>query len=493
MAQNSARLGETAMSKRSDGLNLGRIVRKGRIVRPRRVGVLGPFHAGKTVMLTSLISQLRHHAPGSLDVFGIDVAMAELNSTDAPVDALPTRSGLARFDYESARDRLAHGGWPSKTVAASEYRSYVVRSDDRWHMYDLSLIDWPGERLADLAMIGHGSFDRWSDGLMPTLGKELFRPLAQNFLDKMHAVDDIADDVASENDLALAYRRVLAGFVDNALPFVTPSSFLVDLENRYATERLGTAAPTWSVDELQRLAIGVTPGEPFFPLSSLARERAPELTARMVARFDDYVARVVAPVAEALALCDHILLLVDVAHLLESGPRGVEGTTLLLEELLAWIAPGTTTMGRTLDWMSWAVAGDRFRLGGVRRVSVIGTQTDRIHAEDRQTAEGLLHQLVEPLVRKYEVQKNLRIRYGLVSAVNATRSEPIGPDGLRRMTFEQGGTSFEALASAVPAAWPLAWKAGDFAFPRPQPRLPMKRTQAPDQFGLGRVLNWIFR
>jgi len=480
------------MAKRAKGVNLGRILRMGRMVRPRRVGVVGPFHSGKTVLLTSLISQIRHQAPGMLDVFGTDVTLAELQSSADAVDGLPTRSGLSRFDHAGAADKLAHGGWPAKTVSASEYRSFVVRSDDRWRMYDLSLVDWPGERLADLAMISHGEFAKWSDGLLPTLDKELFRPIARGFLDVLDRLRP-EDSVATENELALAYRRVLAGFVDHALPFVTPSSFLVDLENRYATERLGTTSPTWSVDELERLAIGVSPGEPIFPLPAIWREACPELAARIAGRFDDYVARVVKPVADALAICDHILLLVDVAHLLESGPRGVEGTTLLFEELLAWVGPGTTAVGRGLDWMSWIVAGDRYRLGGVRRISVIGTQTDRIHAEDRQTAEGLLHQLVEPLVRKYEVQKNLKIRYGLAAAVNATRSEPIGPDGVRRMTFESGGTSFEAVASAVPATWPVSWKTGDFAFPRPQPRLPMRRTQPPDQFGLGRVLNWILR
>lgn len=480
------------MARRAEGVNLGRIVRKGRIVRPRCVGVVGPFHAGKTVMLTSLISQIRHQAPGMLDVFGTDVTLAELQSSADGADPLPTRSGLASFDHAGASDKLAHGGWPAKTVSASEYRSFIVRSDDRWRMYDLSLIDWPGERLADLAMISQGAFDKWSDALLPTLGKELFRPIAREFLDRL-ANATPEDTIVAENELALAYRRVLAGFVDHALPFVTPSSFLVDLENRYATERLGTTTPNWSVEQLEKLAIGVTPGEPVFPLPAVWREAAPQLAGRLAARFDDYLARVVKPVADALALCDHILLLVDVAHLLESGPRGVEGTTLLFEELLAWVGPGTTAVGRGLDWMTWIVAGDRYRLGGVRRVSVIGTQTDRIHAEDRQTAEGLLHQLVEPLVRKYEVQKNLKIRYGLAAAVNATRSEPIGPDGKRRMTFESGGSSFEAEASAVPPTWPVAWQTGDFAFPRPQPRLPMRRTQPPDQFGLGRVLNWILR
>jgi len=483
------------MAGKSDGLNLGGLIRRGRVTRPRRVGVLGPFHAGKTVLMTSLISQLKHHTPGQLDVFGPDVTLAELASSADPMDPLPTRSGLAPFDYNTARDRLAHGGWPSKTVAASEYRSFLVRGDDRWRMYDLSLIDWPGERLADLAMIGHGSFDRWSDAILHSLDMELFRPLARPFLDAMKPVDPeaIRDDSAAENELAMTYRRVLAAFVDAALPFVTPSSFLVDVENRYATEQMGTNNPSWSVDELSRLAIGCSPGEPFFPLSAAWRERAPQLAERLSKRFENYVNQVVQPVADALGLCDHILLLVDVAHLLEAGPSGVEGTTRLFEELLGWVNPGTSTAEQTLNWMSWLVAGDRFRLGGVRQITVLGTQADRIHADDRQAAEGLLHQLVEPLVRKYQVQKRLKMKYGLVSAVNATRSEPIGADGQRRVLFEQDGQSFEATASTVPATWPVAWQPGQFAFPRPHPRLPMKRTQAPEQFGLGRVVQWILR
>ncbi len=471
------------------------LLRKGRIARPRRVGVLGPFHAGKTVLLTSLISQIRHHSPGRLDLFGPAVTLAEVASSSDTSDAPPTRTSLPAFDYNTARDRLAHGGWPPKTVSASEYRSFVVRSDDRWRMYDLSLVDWPGERLADLAMIGHGAFDRWSDAMLAALDLELFRPLAGEFLGKLQSVDraELADTTAAEQELAMAYRRVLAAFVDHALPFITPSSFLVDIENRYATETLGTSQPGWTVDELARLSIGTAPGEPVFPLSRCWREAAPEMTARLAGRFDDYVARVVRPVADALAMCDHLVLLVDIAHLLEAGPRGVEGTTRLFEELLGWINPGTTSAEKALDWIAWVVAGDRFRLGGVRQISVIGTQADRIHADDRQAAEGLLHQLVEPLVRKFQVQKRLKMKYGLVSAVNATRSEEIAADGKRKLTFGHDGETYEAAASTVPATWPVAWQPGDYAFPRPQPRLPMKRTQAPEQFGLGRLLQWILQ
>lgn len=483
------------MSRISTGFPLSEFLSKGRIVRPRRVGVLGPFHAGKTVLLTSLISQIKHHDAGRLSIFGPDVHLVELASSADSNEPLPTRSGLPAFDYNTSRDRLAHGGWPPKTVSASEYRCHIVRSDDRWRMYDLSLIDWPGERLADLAMIGQGTYEKWSDAVLNAFDMELFRPLARSFLLKMSPDNTLEspDSVATESELAMDYRRTLASFVDNALPFITPSSFLVDIENRYATETLGTNAPTWSVDELVRLSIGTSPGEPVFPLSKQWREIAPQLTSRISARFNDYVTRVVKPVAEALALCDHLILLVDIGHLLEAGPGGVEGTTRLFEELLGFINPGTTAAGNAVDWLTWVVAGENLRLGGVRQITVLGTQSDRIHADDRQSAESLLHQLVEPLVRKYQVQKRLKMKYGLVSAVNATRSEPLGPDAVRKLTFELNGISFEAQASTVPTTWPVAWQAGDFAFPRPQPRLPMKRTQAPDQFGLGQVLSWVLR
>ena len=109
-------------------------------------------------------------------------------------------------------------------------------------------------------MIGHGAFDRWSDAILHALNLELFRPLAQPYLTAMEpaSTEDIADNSATENELAMSYRRVLAAFVDAALPFVTPSSFLVDIENRYATEQMGTNTPTWSVEELARLAIGTS-------------------------------------------------------------------------------------------------------------------------------------------------------------------------------------------------------------------------------------------
>ena len=74
-----------------------------------RVGVVGLYSAGKTVLLTSLINHLQDHDP---DRFPLGTPETRLRKfvTHKPDD------GWDAFNYAGSRDALVHGGrWPAKT------------------------------------------------------------------------------------------------------------------------------------------------------------------------------------------------------------------------------------------------------------------------------------------------------------------------------------------------------------------------------------------
>ena len=133
-----------------------------------RIGVTGLARAGKTVFITSLVSnlldrgrmaQLRAAAEGR-----IEAAWLQPQPDDT----------VARFDYESHRAALSGPAphWPQSTRSVSELRLSLrlrprgplsaLRGERRVH---LDIIDYPGEWLLDLTLLDR-SYRTWADGVL---------------------------------------------------------------------------------------------------------------------------------------------------------------------------------------------------------------------------------------------------------------------------------------------------------------------------------------
>src|SRR5688500_14769992 len=74
-----------------------------------RVGVVGLYNSGKTVLLTSLINHLQDNDPDRFALGGRDTRLRKFAT-------LPPDDGWEAFNYAGSRDALVHGGrWPAKT------------------------------------------------------------------------------------------------------------------------------------------------------------------------------------------------------------------------------------------------------------------------------------------------------------------------------------------------------------------------------------------
>jgi len=123
-----------------------------------RLGVTGLSRAGKTVLITALIHGLTRG--GRFPVFEAlasgRVARAEL--APQPDDAVP------RFDYENhLRTLIDERRWPNSTVDISELRLVIdyQRHNGADRTLTLDIVDYPGEWLLDLPLLGK-SFEQWS-------------------------------------------------------------------------------------------------------------------------------------------------------------------------------------------------------------------------------------------------------------------------------------------------------------------------------------------
>ena len=172
----------------------------------RRVAVVGPARAGKTVLLTSLINHLKHHHPDHQFCLGRNGQNPEL-SFDCE---LAVGDGFARFPYEDHRHQL-HGNrwWPVKTKGVSRFHFRYYRSD--WHLSygELDLIDFPGDRVVDLMMAGRG-FGDWSGRILEALGQGSYADLARPYLQLFES-----DTIPPAGTILQTYRQMLVELLAN--------------------------------------------------------------------------------------------------------------------------------------------------------------------------------------------------------------------------------------------------------------------------------------
>ena len=169
-----------------------------------RLGVTGLSRAGKTVFITALVHGLLRG--GRFPVFeahsGGRIAGARLSPQ--PDDAVP------RFEYEKhLRALIEERQWPDSTRQISELRliiDYQSRSGAN-RTLTLDLVDYPGEWLLDLPLLGM-SYEEWSAESLKRSWQAPRDALAREWHAHLKTLDPLAQ--ANENDAIEAAKLFTA-------------------------------------------------------------------------------------------------------------------------------------------------------------------------------------------------------------------------------------------------------------------------------------------
>lgn len=308
-----------------------------------RLGVTGLARAGKTVFITSLVSnlldrgrmsQLQAEAQGRIEAVWLQ---------PQPDDTVP------RFDFEGHLGALTGPAprWPDSTRAVSELRlSFRMRPSGLLKFtgprkVHLDIIDYPGEWLLDLGLMDL-SYQAWSDGV---LSRVTGRDEAQAWFRLLGAVEDATWDEPLAKDLAGAWRDLLAALRLAGMSDVTPGRFLMP---------------------------GELEGSPALTFAPLPRPETPAsrgLWREMERRFEAYKSRVVRPFfRDHFSRIDRQVVLVDALQAIHSGPAALEDMRRAMAAILGAFRPGRGGI------LAELLLGRR-----VERILFAATRADHLH------------------------------------------------------------------------------------------------------------------
>ena len=395
----------------------------GDLVEPTlRLGVTGLSGAGKTVFITALIRNLT--AGGRMPLFD---PVAEGRLTNAYLRPQPD-DRVPRFDYERHLASLLEEprAWPDSTKKISQLRICLEYEPEgfwgrrlRRGRLNIDIVDYPGEWLLDLPLIGW-SYADWSARTIAASRAGPRAELAADWHRLLAALDATgAEDEAAARRAADAFRAYLlacrgARFSLSALP---PGRFLIPGE------------------------LEGSPALTFAPLDLPAARSAPRgsLWAMMARRYESYKSAVVKPFfRDHFARLDRQIVLVDALAALNAGPTALADLETALTDILACFRPGagswlTSILSRRID-----------------RILFAATKADHLHRESHERLEAILGRLALHAIARAEFA-GAHVEVAAIAAIRATREA----------TAQRGGETLPCIVGTPMAGERLAGRRFD--------------------------------
>ncbi len=439
-----------------------------------RLGVTGLSRAGKTVFITSLVSNLLHR--GRMPQLR---AAAEGRILSAYLQPHPDHR-MPRFAYEDHLNALLgpNPSWPSSTRSISTVRvsmrvsqSGLLRGLSGPRTIHLDIVDYPGEWLLDLPLMSQ-SYGEWSDAAFKAARAPSRAAEAEKWLATTAEVDagqPLNETVA--NSLAGTFTDYLAATRKAGLSSVAPGRFLMpgDLE--------GSPALTFS------------------PLPKPEKPASGSLWRTFEKRFESYKRVVVEPFfRDHFARFDRQVVLIDTLGALSAGPQAVEDLRVAMSEILACFRPGRNS------WLS-QILGRR-----IDRILIAATKADHVHHSQHARLAATTESIVAA-ARDRARFSGAKTESMAIASVRATVEQTIQRNGAEvgvvRGRLSQTGeyaASYPGELPANPSNLLLPARNGDAAWDGTSyrvadfdpPVLDLKPDEAPPHIRLDRAAEYLF-
>jgi uncharacterized protein len=346
-----------------------------------RVAVTGLSRAGKTVFLTSLITNLLALDKGRDTLPRLRAALTANGANRLHQVRIAREDAISvpRFDFARKLSDLAAGvpSWPTPTeeialvaleLEIDRVNPFIQRLGRR--RIRLELLDYPGEWLLDLPLLSQ-SYRSWSEQTISEIMKPPRASLFAGFLDFVARLDP---DGPVDEEIIRRGHEIYRGA-------------LRDCRTRLGLRYL---QPGWF------LCPGVREEAPylwFFPLPDHHERSSPStLSGILQKRFEQYKRNMRAEFFDThFTNFNRQIVLVDVLSALHAGRAAFEDTERAIGEIAAHFRYGA----------NWRVARPLQKIAGIgtriERVAFAATKADHVPALRRENLRNLLRSMAESL------------------------------------------------------------------------------------------------
>lgn len=418
-----------------------------------RLGVTGLSGAGKTVFITALVASL-------LDRGRMRLLRAQAEGRIQAVDLRPQPDpAVPRFAFEAhlARLRDTPPAWPQSTSSVSQLRVAIryrpgglIGALTGAQVLNLDIVDYPGEWLLDLSLMGRDYADWAAEAL--ALAESPARAAQAG---EWHAALAAADPGGAHDEgvaaaLAGAYARYLAACRVAGLSALAPGRFLMP------GDMAGSPALTFA-------PLPPPPG---------GRVRRGGLYDQMARRFDAYGRVVVRPFFQNhFARLDAQVVLIDALGALAAGPRALGDLTATMADTLAAFRHGSSS------WLDRLLGGRR-----IGRLLFAASKADHLHHDQHPRMTQLVEAMLAEAARR-ATWSGAETRAMAIAAIRATVEQDVAQPGGGRLGLVRGPRLGDGRAMAIhpgdlprdvgaliaaarisrPGEAPADWPDGDFA------------------------------
>jgi len=453
-----------------------------------RVVLLGSKGTGKTVFMTAVGDHIRHHNGNTLDLHGWSIAFDP--DVDDKVQEGVSKDSDHIFPYAKSREYLANGEWPAKTKKCWSVMTvpFTLTKGKNRKQIKLEMLDLPGERVADFAMVGR-SYSQWCIWMENRFGGRT--GASEYFIKYLKRLSELGD---SDSDIERAieyYKDFLADEYAHLSLSITPSIVKLGLDQnqRSGNEKLFR-------EDLKEVPVGISKDLQFIPLpkESLAKNSPRSRWVKAFSKaYEAYKKSVIAPIASWCKHANSLLYFVDVLELLKRGPEVYNSERRFAEQAL-----GFFKHYRAANIFMKPVVGmkDMF-VTHIDNCYVISTKSDCVCKQGDRMAE-LAKAMTDPLVKTMGLEEG---RYGCFSCAAVSTSDVYEKEhaiSARIITGKDPHTG-EAiiehktyLVDDVPLKWPESaqWRR-DYNWKTTFPLFDVRDDLPPKQTGLDLIIRRI--
>lgn len=419
------------------------------------------------MFMTSLIWQLAEFADADFKV-GKNIRFSGFRE-------LATRREYgAVFPFERFRDFMAkQKAWPAKTTDCSHYAFEIRRSDRMLLKQRVHLFDFPGERIADAAIVAFRNYEEWSQHMLNFWASHSdYQAAIAPYMELLEQPGVTYDELIS------GYKQALGRLILNYHPLISPSTFLLDANGQQAE---GTTP-----EELAATRYAGLPGAEFCPLPMGLGSRLNSIGRAMARHYKNYRQCVALPVFKELAACDRLVILVDVPYLLNGGVGRYNDNRQILLDFIDILRFNSNLGAKIMRIIKiWRRP--------LSRIAYVASKADMVHPDD--VANGRLENLLRQMTsRTVNLMSKVRMGWFACSACHSSRRGHQPYHLIAALTHNNPGhKEMEFEVPPLPASWPNDWRAGDYRYYSFYPQTVANVQTPPRHTELDAIFDFIIR